>query len=199
MSSEHGTGVSPIFNSVSTVITYPWKKLLKNETFCARILIIPPAIFILFLCICYAISSLLQLRLDNYWCDDQVTLSEIREHSMKEGLSGGIYDQCWDISAIRNNELLWRRQSYGYSWVFNAQNISRSIPLFIVAVFLAILIIYYAVQLIMDIKKYRKGRLFIKIKKERDQNKLSCFKKCLIMYIKWSSRTFGVDTGKWID
>ena len=177
-------------------ISYPWRKLLKNETFCSRIIIIPPAFFILFLCICYTISSLLQLELDDYWCDDQVTLQDIRRHSMNEGLPLGVEDQCWALGDVRDQNLLWSRQSYGYHWIYNARTISRFCLLLTTTIILTILIVYYLIQLVIDIRKYRKGALSIKI--EQAPNKVSNWKRLLIKVVEWESRTFRMDSGNWI-
>ena len=54
----------------------------------------------------YTISLLLQLELDNYLCDNKVTLSEIRDHSIEIGASEGVHDQCWGLLDIRYENLL---------------------------------------------------------------------------------------------
>ena len=119
----------------STATTYPWKKLLTNSIFCSRIIIIAPALFVLFLCICYTISSLLQLRLDDYWCNNNaLTLKQIRDHSMEIENPEGVIGECWAFTEVNNDDLLFSRQSYGYEWVYDASAIFRFCLLLILSI-----------------------------------------------------------------
>ena len=191
---------------------YPWKKLIKNDIFCSRIIIIPPAFFILFLCISYTISTLLQLKLDNYWCDINLTLAEIRQHSREIGASRGVEDQCWELSGIRSSSMLWLRQSYGYEWIDIKQDPSpmfRFTLLLIMSIVLTILIIYYIILLVIDVINYRNGTLStpitLKLQKSvgisTHPSKQNCCKQLLIyftMVTNWFGETFTIDSRNWI-
>ena len=180
---------------------YSWKKLIFNRIFCSRIIVIPPALFILFLCICYTISSLLQLRLDNYWCDSTITLQQIRDHSMQQGLSGGIRNECWGVSDIRNFKLLWSRQSYDYEWIYDSTSIFGLSMLLTLTIVLAIFVIYFVFNLIIDIIKYRKGTLSVPNKAKSNAVGIRGSRlqqsPCKKVFI-WYRQNCAVDSANWI-
>ena len=202
-----GNQPSPSKSQSKTSASYPWKKLLTNKIFWSRIILIPPAIFLLFLCISYTISPLLHLKLDNYWCDDEINLQKIRDHSIQHGYSKGIMGECWDTSAITRDQNLWSRQSYNYEWTYDSSAISRFSMLFMITSILSMLIIYYITQLIIDAIKYRNGTLSTlnnhpNARRNRvNMSRQNCFRELHKYYMsihKWYGKKCAVDTANWI-
>eukprot|EP01084_Bolivina_argentea_P021636 40196_1 len=168
----------------------PWRPLLYHKLFWVRIIIILIGVFTLFLTMSYMLSFTLEPKLDNFWCGD-ITLEEIKQHSIENDVQYGIYNECFDISdSIINSNKLWLTETNGYESVSlgdDAHAITEFSILVIIFMILGIFILYYTIRLFIDIWKYKRG--LFKMANKQDFKELKKKK---------SNDRFSVDSGNWI-
>eukprot|EP01084_Bolivina_argentea_P001941 3589_1 len=126
--------------------------LLKGELLYPRILIIFATVFMLLLSMSYTIGQILSLELSNFWCP-QRTAEDILKHSIDINENGGDNSGCWTSKSFQvDNRLLWSTSSYGYSRVTDGVSYFKFSLFLLISVVFLIVIIFYSISLITDIK-----------------------------------------------
>eukprot|EP01084_Bolivina_argentea_P001940 3588_1 len=146
--------------------------LLKGELLYSRILIVFATVFMLLLSISYTIGQILSLDLSNFWCPQRTT-EEILKHSIDIKANFGDPDGCWTKKNPFkvDNRLLWSTSSYGYSPVTDGLSYFKFSLFLLISVVFLIVIIFYSISLITDIKAYRARLLGVKQQYSRHQKR----------------------------
>eukprot|EP01083_Nonionella_stella_P221627 791616_1 len=119
------------------------------KVFFIRVLALLMGGLVLFLSLFYIESLRLESRLDDYFCDE-MSLEDIKQHS----INGGTNDACYDTSeSVVNSSALWSTDSDGYKRISVTDDAGIAFEcglLMIICLALGMIILHYMIRLLVD-------------------------------------------------
>ena len=106
---DDASSITPKYTSkeMGTSNRTSYLKLLTNELFNSRIIILFITIFLFLLSLSYTFGQILSVELSDFWCKP-ATIAEIRAHSKQISSNEGDPNTCWSTNQnnVKNNILI---------------------------------------------------------------------------------------------